>query len=125
MNDPKGSRVLLVDHCDRTLTEVYDYQKDKNKGMIGQTKQILIGTAAHIFKNRQTQRVATQVAIAGSLKKADVSTWEAFVVEIVEMPSSERYSQVSIATFIAPRGKRRPPASLLKTISSAQKLRRK
>ena len=49
--------------------KVYDYQKDKNKGLIGQTKQILIGTAAHIFKNRQTQKVATQVTISGSLKK--------------------------------------------------------
>jgi len=51
--------------------------------LLGQTKQILIGTAAHIFKNRQTQKVATQVTISGSLKKADVSTWEAFV-EILE-----------------------------------------
>ncbi len=63
--------------------KVYDYQKDKSKGLIGQTKQILIGTAAHIFKNRETQQVATQITISGSLKKADVSTWEAFV-EIVE-----------------------------------------
>ena len=63
--------------------KVYDYQKDKNKGLIGQTKQILIGAAAHIFKNRQTQKVAAQVTISGSLKKTDVSIWEAFV-EIVE-----------------------------------------
>jgi hypothetical protein len=63
--------------------KVYDPQKDKNKGVIGQTKQVLIGTAAHLFKNRQTQKVATQVTISGSLKKADVSTWQAFV-EIVE-----------------------------------------
>jgi len=59
--------------------KVYDYQKDKTKGLIDQTKQILIGTAAHIFKNRETQKVATQVTIGGSLKKADISTWEAFV----------------------------------------------
>ena len=63
--------------------KVYDYQKDKNKGLIGQAKQMLIGTAAQIFKNRQTQKVATQVNITGSLKKTDVSTWEAFV-EIVK-----------------------------------------
>ncbi len=63
--------------------KVYDPQKDKNKSLIGQTKQVLIGTAAHVFKNRQTQTVATQVTISGSLKKADVSTWQAFV-EIVE-----------------------------------------
>jgi len=63
--------------------KVYDPQKDKTKSLIGQTKQLLIGTAAHILKNRQTQQVATQVTISGSLKKADVSTWQAFV-EIVE-----------------------------------------
>ena len=63
--------------------KVYDPQKDKNKSLIGQTKQVLIGTAAHVFKNHQTQTVATQVTISGSLKKADVSTWQAFV-EIVE-----------------------------------------
>lgn len=63
--------------------KVYDYQKDKNKGVIGQAKQILIGAAAHVFKNRETQQVATQVDISGSLKRANVSTWQAFV-EIVE-----------------------------------------
>jgi hypothetical protein len=30
--------------------EVYDYQKDKNKGVMGQAKQTLIGTAAHSLK---------------------------------------------------------------------------
>ena len=30
--------------------KVYDYQKDKNKGLIGQAKQMLVGTAAQIFK---------------------------------------------------------------------------
>jgi uncharacterized protein DUF748 len=63
--------------------EVYDYPKDKNKGLADQAKQMLIGTAAHIFENRQTQKVATQVNISGSLKKPDLSTWEAFT-EIVK-----------------------------------------
>lgn len=58
---------------------VYDYQKDKNKGLIGQTKEMLIGAAAHIFKNRETQKVATQADVSGSLKSTDVSTWDAFV----------------------------------------------
>jgi hypothetical protein len=83
--------------------KVYDYQKDKNKGVIGQAKQILIGAAAHVFKNRQTQQVATQVDISGSLKKANVSTWQAFV-EIVEnafvktiLPGFDREVQSSSA----------------------------
>jgi hypothetical protein len=61
---------------------VYEYQKDKNKGVIDQAKQILIDTAGHVLKNRETQKVATQVSINGSLKNANVSTWDAFV-EIV------------------------------------------
>jgi hypothetical protein len=81
--------------------EVYDYQKDKNKGMMGQAKQMLIGTAAHILKNRQTQKVAAQVNITGSLKKANVSAWDAFV-EIVKnafvktiLPGFDREVRVS------------------------------
>jgi uncharacterized protein DUF748 len=38
--------------------EVYDYRKDKNKSLVSQAKQVLIGGAARIFKNRQTQKVA-------------------------------------------------------------------
>jgi hypothetical protein len=63
--------------------KVYDYQKDKNKGVLAQGKQMLIGAAGHVFKNRQTQKVATQIPITGSLKKPNVSAWEAFV-EIVD-----------------------------------------
>ena len=59
--------------------KVYDYRKDKNKGLLQQTKEVLIGAAAHVFKNSQTQKVATQVNLAGTLKSPNVSTWEAFV----------------------------------------------
>jgi hypothetical protein len=62
--------------------KVYDYQKDKDKGVIAQAKQVLIGTAAHVFKNRHTQKVASQVNISGSLKKANVSTWQALVAVV-------------------------------------------
>jgi hypothetical protein len=59
--------------------KVYDYQKDKNKGVLQQAKKMIIGAAAHVFKNRQTQKVATQVNLNGTLKNPNVSTWEAFV----------------------------------------------
>jgi Domain of Unknown Function (DUF748) len=62
--------------------KVYDYQQDKNKGILSQAKEMMIGAASHIFKNPETQRVATQVNVVGPLKKPNVSTWEAFV-EIV------------------------------------------
>ena len=63
--------------------KVYDYQKDKNKDLLSQAKELVIGAAAHIFKNRETQKVATQVDISGTLKQPNVSTWDAFV-EIVK-----------------------------------------
>jgi len=59
--------------------KVYDYRKDKNKGLLQQNKEVLIGAAVHLFRNRQTQKVATQVNVAGTVKSPDVSTWEAFV----------------------------------------------
>jgi hypothetical protein len=62
---------------------VYEYQKDKNKGVIDQAKHMLLDTAGHVFKNRETQKVATQVSISGTLKNTNVSTWDAFV-EVVE-----------------------------------------
>jgi len=63
--------------------KVYDYQKDKNKGLLQQAKEVVIGAAAHIFKNSQTQKVATQVDLNGTLKSPDVSSWQAFV-EVVK-----------------------------------------
>jgi hypothetical protein len=62
--------------------KVYDYQQDKNKGILSQAREMMIGAASHIFKNPETQKVATQVNVIGPLKKPNVSTWEAFV-EIV------------------------------------------
>jgi hypothetical protein len=59
--------------------KVYDPQKDKNKGVFQQTKEMVIGAAVHVFKNHSTQKVATQVDLNGDLKSPDVSTWQAFV----------------------------------------------
>jgi hypothetical protein len=59
--------------------KVYDYNKDKNKGLLQQAKEMAIGAAAHIFKNSQTKKVATQVDLSGTLKDPNVSTWQTFV----------------------------------------------
>jgi hypothetical protein len=40
---------------------------------------VIVGAAAHVFKNRQTQKVATQVNLNGTLESPTVSSWEAFV----------------------------------------------
>src|ERR1700722_13923697 len=59
--------------------KVYDSNKDKNKGLLQQAKKMAIGAAAHVFKNSQTKKVATQIDLSGTLKDPNVSNWQAFV----------------------------------------------
>jgi hypothetical protein len=58
---------------------VYEYEKDKNTSIMHQAKELMIGGASHIFKNRSTQQVATKVDLSGKLTGPDVSTWQAIV----------------------------------------------
>ena len=62
--------------------EVYSSEKDKNNSALQQAKDLVVGAAAHMLKNGETQKVATQVSLAGNLNNPDVSTWEA-LVEVV------------------------------------------
>jgi hypothetical protein len=62
-----------------TNVEVYNYQKDKNTGLLHQTKEMIIGGAAHLLRNSNTQQVATEVDLKGNLTRPDISTWQAFV----------------------------------------------
>jgi hypothetical protein len=57
--------------------EVYDYQKDRNTGVLHQAKELVIGGATHLFKNSGTQQVATEVDLMGKLTSPHVSTWQA------------------------------------------------
>ena len=59
--------------------EVYNYQKDKNTGVLHQARELVIGGATHLFKNSSTQQVATEVDLTGKLTSPGVSTWQAFV----------------------------------------------
>jgi uncharacterized protein DUF748 len=59
--------------------QVYGREKDKNKNLLQQAKELVVGAAAHILKNRRTQKVASQVNLAGELKNPKVSSWQAFV----------------------------------------------
>ena len=59
--------------------KVYDYQKDKNTGILHQTKELLIGGASDLFKNSSTRQVATEVNLRGKLTSPDISTWQAIV----------------------------------------------
>jgi hypothetical protein len=59
--------------------EVYNYQKDKGTGVLHQAKELMIGGASHLFKNRSTQQVATKVDLKGKLTGPDISTRQAIV----------------------------------------------
>ena len=57
--------------------KVYNYEKEKKKRVMKQAYEMVIGAASHLLKNRQTQKVATQVDISGRLSQPAVSTWQA------------------------------------------------
>jgi hypothetical protein len=57
--------------------QVYDYQKDKGTGVLHQAKELAIGGASHLFKNRSTEKVATDVDLKGKLTSPDIDTWQA------------------------------------------------
>jgi len=59
--------------------EVYNYQKDKNTGVLHQAKELVIGGASHFFKNSSTQQVATEIDLTGKLTSPGVSTWQAIM----------------------------------------------
>jgi hypothetical protein len=60
-----------------TNLKVYDYQKDKDTGVLHQAKEIVIGGAFHLFKNSSTKQVATDIDLKGKLTSPDTSTWQA------------------------------------------------
>jgi hypothetical protein len=59
--------------------QVYNYQKDKNTPVLHQAKELAIAGASHLFKNRSTRQVATDVDLKGKLTNPNISTWQAFV----------------------------------------------
>src|SRR4029077_5227927 len=57
--------------------QVYNYQKDRNTGVLHQAKELVIGGASPLFKNSSTQQVATKVDLTGKLTSPGASTWQA------------------------------------------------
>jgi hypothetical protein len=57
--------------------KVYDYQKDKGAGILHQAKELAIGGATHLLKNRNTEKVAAHIDLKEKITSADVSTWQA------------------------------------------------
>ncbi len=81
--------------------EVYDWAQDKHKPVLHQAYEMAVGAASHVFKNSQTQQVATKVNLTGKLENPDTSTWQA-VVEVVQnafiqaiLPGFDREAQLA------------------------------
>jgi hypothetical protein len=81
--------------------KVYDWSKDKHKPLLHQAYEATVGAASHLFKNSQTQQVATKVDLSGKLTSPDTSTWQA-VVEVVQnafiqaiLPGFDREAQMA------------------------------
>ena len=56
---------------------VYNHEKDKEKPVLHQAYELMIGGAAKLLKNRSTQQIATQISLNGKLDSPTISTWEA------------------------------------------------
>jgi hypothetical protein len=50
--------------------------------VLHQAKELAIGGASHLFKNRSTEQVATDVDLKGKLTSPNVDTWQA-LAEVV------------------------------------------
>src|SRR6202047_3653959 len=79
----------------------YDGKKDKGKPILHQAYELAVGGASHIFKNSQTQQVATKVDLTGKLKNPNADTWQA-VVEVIQnafiqaiLPGFDREAQLA------------------------------
>ncbi|MGC1342864.1 MAG: DUF748 domain-containing protein [Candidatus Binataceae bacterium] len=59
--------------------QVYSWEQDKRKPLTTQAYKLLLGGAAHVFKNRSTGNVATEVRLSGKVDQPNVSTWQAIV----------------------------------------------
>jgi Domain of Unknown Function (DUF748) len=57
--------------------KVYDYQRDKNTSVLHQAKELAIGGASHLFRNRSTEDVAADIDLKGKLTSPEISTWQA------------------------------------------------
>lgn len=60
-----------------TDLEVYNYQKDKGTPILHQAKEIAIGGASRLFKNRSTKGVASDIDLKGKLTSPNIDTWQA------------------------------------------------
>jgi len=81
--------------------KVYDWAQDKHKPVLHQAYEVAVGAAAHLFKNRRTQEIATRMELSGKLKNPNTSTWQA-VVEVVQnafiqaiLPGFDRQMQLA------------------------------
>lgn len=60
--------------------DVYDPAQDRKKPVLNKIYQGTVGAVARLFKNEQTEQVATVTPIAGRLEAIDADGWRAFVL---------------------------------------------
>ncbi|MHB8384368.1 MAG: DUF748 domain-containing protein [Candidatus Binataceae bacterium] len=62
-----------------TNLDIYSWEKDHRKPLTRQAYELLLGAAAHVFKNPSTGVVATEVQLSGKVDQPNISTWQAIV----------------------------------------------
>jgi hypothetical protein len=60
-----------------TNLSVYSWKNDRREPLTHQAYELLLGAAAHLFKNSSTGQVATEVQLSGKIDQPNVSTWQA------------------------------------------------
>jgi hypothetical protein len=63
--------------------QVYDPEQDKDKGVLHNTWERIVGGVADVFTSPPTEAVATQTDLSGEVKNPQTSTWE-IVVKLVQ-----------------------------------------
>jgi hypothetical protein len=57
--------------------KVYDRRQDKNKGVLQQIYEAVVGDVSGLLENASSDSVATKADISGQLDRPDTGTWEA------------------------------------------------
>ena len=57
--------------------EVYDYKRDKNRPIVLQAKELIIGGASHLLRSHRTSELASDFDIHGTLKSPEIDSWQA------------------------------------------------
>jgi hypothetical protein len=57
--------------------DVYDTDQDRGKGVMQQAYEAVVGGATDLLQNRETEEAGTKVQVTGTIKNAQLDTWQA------------------------------------------------